>query len=188
MNWFLDTLWGSLKEFERQICENAVFSILDYVECFNYKLTRACDLEHDNLKKSQDKMKHRYNKDAMVRELKPDEKVIVLLLTPCHPLPVKYVWPYAIESRLKDLNYIVNTPTRRKKKQICQVTTQGFSKKYKLTVNASDAGVGAVLLQERKDDIDLPNCYFSKTVYKDNNKLSTIEKKMTCLIVVFEIC
>jgi hypothetical protein len=30
-----------------------------------------------------------------------------------------------------------------------------------LTVDASDAGVGAVLLQERKDDIDLPNCYFS---------------------------
>jgi hypothetical protein len=49
---------GVLKEFERQICENTVFSILDYVECFNYKLTRACDLEHDNLKQNQDKMKH----------------------------------------------------------------------------------------------------------------------------------
>jgi hypothetical protein len=32
--------------------------------------------------------------------------------------------------------------------------------KYKLTVDASDAGVNAVLLQEREDDIDLPNCYF----------------------------
>jgi hypothetical protein len=40
------------------------------------------------------------------------------------------------------------------------VTTQGFSKQYNLTVDASDAGVGAVLLQEGKDDIDLPNCYF----------------------------
>jgi hypothetical protein len=42
------------------------------------------------LKQSQDKMKHWYDKDAMVRELKPGEKVIVLLLIPCHPLPVKY--------------------------------------------------------------------------------------------------
>jgi hypothetical protein len=58
---------------------------------------------------------------------------------------------------MNDLNYIVNTPMRRKKKQICQVKTQFFSKKYKLTVDDSDAGVGAVLLQERKDDIDLPN-------------------------------
>ena len=37
---------------------------------------------------------------------------------------------------------------------------QGFSKKYKLTVDASDVGVGAALSQEGKDDIDLPNCYF----------------------------
>jgi hypothetical protein len=36
-----------------------------------------------------------------------------------------------------------------------------LEKIYKLTVDTSDVGVGAVLLQERKDDIDLPNCYFS---------------------------
>ena len=39
--------------------------------------------------------------------------------------------------------------------------TRLLEKKCKLTVDASDAGVGAVLLQERKNDIDLPNCYFS---------------------------
>jgi hypothetical protein len=76
-------------------------------------------------------------------------------------LQANYFWPYVIDSRLNDLNYIGNTPTRRKKRQICQVTTQGFSKEYRLTVDASDVGVGAVLLQEGKDDIDLPNCYFS---------------------------
>ena len=84
----------------------------------------------------------------------------MLLLIHCHPVQTKYCWPYVIESRLNDLNYIVNTPTRRKKRQICQVTTQGFSKEYRLTVDASDVGVGAVLLQEGKDDINLPNCYF----------------------------
>jgi hypothetical protein len=34
-----------------------------------------------------------------------------------------------------------------------------FLKEYKLPVDASDVGVGAVLFQEGKDDIDLPNCY-----------------------------
>ena len=106
-------------------------------------------------------MKQWYDKDAMKRQFKPGEKVIVLLLIPGHPLQANYFWPYVIESRLNDLNYIVNTPTRRKKRQICQVTTQGFSKEYRLKVDASDVGVGAVLLQERKDDIDQPNCYFS---------------------------
>ena len=87
---------------------------------FRHKLTRACEIEQDNLKQSQDKMKQWYDKDAMIRQFKPDEKVIVLLLIPCPPLQANYFWPYVIESRL---NYIVNTPTRRKKRQICQVTT-----------------------------------------------------------------
>ena len=81
-------------------------------------------------------MKQRYDKDTMIREFKPGEEVIVLLLIPCHPLQTKYIWPYVIESRLNDLNHIVDTPTRRRKKiQICQMTTQGFSKEYKLTVD-----------------------------------------------------
>ena len=39
----------------------------------------------------------------------------------------------------------MNAPSRRKKKQIWQVTTHAFSKEYKLTVDASDVGVGAEL-------------------------------------------
>jgi hypothetical protein len=70
----------------------------------------------------------------------------LLLLIHCHPVQAAYCWPYVIESRLNDLNYIVNTPTSRKKRQMYQVTIQGFSKEYKLTVVASDLGVGAVLL------------------------------------------
>ena len=54
------------------------------MECFRHKLTS--EIEQDNLKQSQDKMKQRYDKDAMIRQFKPGEKVIVLLLIHCHPL------------------------------------------------------------------------------------------------------
>ena len=128
------------------------------MEYFRHKFTRACEIEHDNLKQSQDKMKHCYEMDAMIREFKSGEKVIVLLLIGCHPLQDKCCWPYVIESRVIDLNYILNTHAKRKKRQICLVIKQGFSKEYKLSVDASDVGVGADLLQEGKDDIDLPNC------------------------------
>jgi hypothetical protein len=47
---------------------------------------------------------------------------------------------------IRQIDVIVNTPTTRKKRQICQVTTQGYLKEYKLTVDASDVGVGALLL------------------------------------------
>jgi hypothetical protein len=43
-------------------------------------------------------------------------------------------------------------------------------------VDASDAGVGAVLLQERKDDIDLPNCYFCSTFCKDKKRYPQLKK------------
>ena len=90
----------------------------------------------------------------------------MLLLIHCHPVQTKYCWPYVIESRLNDLNYIVNTPTRRKKRQICQVTTQGFSKEHRLTVDASDVGVGAVLLQE-----DLLKAYYTQYIYIQYDRL-----------------
>jgi hypothetical protein len=108
---------------EKWLRDNAVISILYDVEYFRHKFTRAFEIEHGNLKQSQPKVKQWYNKDTMIREFKPGEKVIVLLLIPCHPLHANYFWPYVIESRLNDLNYIVNTPTRRKKRQTCQVTT-----------------------------------------------------------------
>jgi hypothetical protein len=123
-------------------------------------LLRACEIEQANLKQNQVKMKQLYDKDAMIRKFKSGEKVIVLLFIRCHPLHATYCWPFVIESRLNDLNYIVNTPTTRKKRQVCQVTTQGHSTEYKLTVDVSDVGVGVVLLQEGRDDIDLLNCYF----------------------------
>ena len=94
---------------EKWLCENTVISILDYMECLRHQLTIACEIEQDSLKQSQDKMKQWYDKDAMIRQFKPGEKIIVLLLIPCHPLQANYFWPYVIESRLNDLNYIVNT-------------------------------------------------------------------------------
>jgi hypothetical protein len=51
------------------------------------------------------------------------------------------------------------------------VATQGYSKEYKLKVDASDVDAGAVLLQEGKYDIDLPNCYLLlKGFDNDQNK------------------
>jgi hypothetical protein len=69
-------------------------------------LSAACEIQQYNFKQSQDKMKQWYDKDAMIRQFKPGEKVIVLLLITFHPLQANYFWPYVIESRLNDLNYI----------------------------------------------------------------------------------
>jgi hypothetical protein len=63
---------------DKWLCENTVISILDYVEYFRHTFTRACVIEHDNLKQSQVKMKQWYDKDSMLRQFKPDKKYIVI--------------------------------------------------------------------------------------------------------------
>ena len=60
---------------EKWFCENTVISILYYVEYCRHNFTRAWEIEQDNLKQSQDKMKHWY-----------ENKVIVVLLIHCHSL------------------------------------------------------------------------------------------------------
>jgi hypothetical protein len=52
---------------EKWLCENTVINILDYVEYFMHKFTRACEIEHGNLKQSQAKMKQWYDKDTTKR-------------------------------------------------------------------------------------------------------------------------
>ena len=46
-----------------------------------------------------------------------------------------------------------------------------FDKCFKLAVDASDVGIGAVLLQEDNNGIDHPVCYFSKRFNKHQKKL-----------------
>ena len=52
---------------EKWLCENTDISILDYVEYVRHMITRSCEIEHDNLKQSQAKMKQWYDKDDMIR-------------------------------------------------------------------------------------------------------------------------
>jgi hypothetical protein len=45
------------------------------------------------------------------------------------------------------------------------------SKEFTQAINASDVGVGAVLLQQGRDNIDLPICFSSKKLDKQSEKL-----------------
>ena len=56
-----------------------------------------------------------------------------------------------------------------------------FNKPFKLTVDASDLGAGAVLMQEHSG-IDHPICYFSKKFLKHQKNYSTIEKETLVLM------
>ena len=59
--------------------------------------------------------------DSSIEWVKPGDKVLALLPIPSRPLQARYFGPYTIDKKTSDLNYIVNTPGRRKNKQMCHV-------------------------------------------------------------------
>ena len=96
-------------------------NLLQYVSDFRNRLSRACEVARSNLKKSQGKMKARYDNHVIDRKFKPGDKVLALLPIPGRPLQARYFGPYTIDKKTSDLNYIINTPGRRKNKQMCHI-------------------------------------------------------------------
>ena len=94
---------------------------LQYVSDFRNRPSKACEVPRSNLKTSQGKMKARYDNHVIDRKFGPGDKVLALLRIPGRPLQARYFGPYTIDKKTSDLNYIINTPGRRKNKQICHV-------------------------------------------------------------------
>lgn len=63
------------------------------------------------------------------------------------------------------------------------LSAPNFSSTFKLQVDASAVGAGAVLLQEDGAGIEHPVCYFSKKFSKSQQNYSTIEKEALGLVM-----
>ena len=114
---------GPLKLLKEKFLSNdeAPLNLLQYVSDFRNRLSRACEVARSNLKTSQGKMKARYDNHVIDRKFKPGDKVLALLSIPGRPLQARYFGPFTIDKKTSDLNYIINTPGRRKNKQMCHV-------------------------------------------------------------------
>ena len=61
-----------------------------------------------------------------------------------------------------------------------------FQKPFKLAVDASDVGAGAVLLQEDVNGVEHPVCYFSKKFEKGQKNYCTSEKELLALVLALQ--
>ena len=75
----------------------------------------------ENLKNSQRNMKIWYDKKAKTRKFQVGDQVLVLFPIIQNPLQARFHGPYTILSKVNDLNYIIETPDRRKPRQLCHV-------------------------------------------------------------------
>ena len=114
---------GPLKLLKDKLQQEGTTSknVIKYVTDMNEKLLRVRELAQQHLLKSQDAMKERYDVDALKRDFKPGDKVLVLLPMEKQPWTAKFQGPYEILKRKSDLNYIIKTPDRRKQTQLCHI-------------------------------------------------------------------
>ena len=126
---FGHTVRGPLKLLKEKFLsdDDSSLNLLQYVSDFKNRLSKACDAARSNLKSAQSKMKIRYDENAKDRNFEPGDKVLALLPIPGRPLQARYYGPYTVDKKLSDVNYIVNTPGRRKQKQLCHIN---MLKKY----------------------------------------------------------
>ena len=108
------------------------------------------------------------------RRFVPNFSILSAPLTNLLQKNVKFVWNVECEESFKKLKAIIcNPPILR---------LPNFNKPFKLAVDASSIGIGAVLLQEDDNSIEHPISYYSKKLSKCQCNYSTIEKEAFALI------
>ena len=106
---------------EKWVFENEKNDLLSYVRTFKNKLADACSLAKKCLKTSQETMKTWYDRKAVKRSFQPGDKVLMLSPIPGSALAAKYVGPYTILKKLNASSYVIHTPNKRKRKQVCHI-------------------------------------------------------------------
>ncbi len=96
-------------------------NVLDYVSAFRYRLYEARGAAIRRLGKSQSKMQRLFNKKAERGSFKVGDQVLALLPVINSLFQAKLSGPYNIAKCLSDNNYLISTPERQKKVQVCHL-------------------------------------------------------------------
>ncbi len=96
-------------------------NIIDYVSGFRRRLYEARAIAQKKLVKSQVKMQQLFDRKAKSRSFQVGDRVLALLSLPNNPFQAKFTGPYSIAKRLSNNNYMLNTPDRRRKVQVCHI-------------------------------------------------------------------
>ena len=92
-------------------------SVVSYVLSVRNKLEKMTDLVQDNLVKAQQHQKFWYDQNAVDRELKPDNHVLVLLPTNTNKLLAQWQGPYRVLERRGQVDYVIDMHDRKKRRR-----------------------------------------------------------------------
>ena len=112
------------------------------------------------------------------RKYCPNFSVIANPMTSLLKKGQKFIWSQECQDAFEKIKAILmSSPV---------LAAPDFEKQFKLMVDASDVGCGAVLTQEGIDHVDHPVCFFSKKFDKHQKNYSTIEKECLALLLALQ--
>ncbi len=95
-------------------------NLIDFVNGFRHRLFKAGCMAQDKCV-SQSKMKKLYDRHTERQEFSPGDQVLALMPIVGSPFQAKYIGPYTVSEKSSDLNYIVETPGRKKARRLYHV-------------------------------------------------------------------
>ena len=171
-----------LKElWTKEVEEPEVKNSYQYVFEIREKLEDTLKLAHTELQKAQNKGKHYYDRKTKIRKFVPGDEVLdfAALAAPLSDLtrkgqPNKVEWGEAQQKAYQSIKALLT------KEPVLRLPDRG--KTYFLQTDASDSGIGAVLMQKHEGKL-FPVCYASKKLSRAERNYSTIERE--CLAIVW---
>ncbi|XP_069996525.1 uncharacterized protein [Penaeus vannamei] len=124
-------------------------SLSDYVVKMKTRLQHLQEFAHKNLERAQCSMKGTYDRNAIEREFGIGEKVLLFLPVRKQPLTAKYQGPFKVLEKINDINYVIATPGRRKKKKVVHIN---LLKKYHPRRPEAASALCAIFVPEERGD------------------------------------
>ena len=116
------TVRGPLKVLkEVWLQDEPLMNLLDYVSDMRQRMQEAWEIARGNLKQAQTRMKTWHDKKAKNQQFQVGDKVLVLLPIPYQPLQARYSGPYIITKKTSTVDYVIDTPDRRKPQRLCHI-------------------------------------------------------------------
>ncbi|XP_066957632.1 uncharacterized protein [Macrobrachium rosenbergii] len=144
-------------------------NLLDYVSNLGDKLTKAWKFAGENMLKSQKRMKFFFDRKSKERDFAVGDKVLVLLPIPGYPLKASFSGPWKILKKISPVNYLVETPERRKPFQLCHINMlKAYRERDKVAPMATMGTIG-------KSANNNNNNFVSFSEVKDNENNCTDE-------------
>ena len=131
-------------------------SVLNYVVKLKERLKNASELARNHLQEVQEEMKVWYDRKARGRSFNPGDQVLVLLPIIGQPLQARYSGPYVIERKVGDLDYIVKTPDRRKKRQLCHINMLKSYHVRSPETTPETVALSTLVNSDEVDDVHVP--------------------------------